>query len=50
MPLCKKGVRIVRAGIEANADRILTLNPRHFRLIYPEAADHIVDASAESAP
>lgn len=41
---------IVHAGIKANADRILTLNPRHFRLIYPEVADRIVDPSVESAP
>jgi predicted nucleic acid-binding protein len=41
---------IVWAGIKANADHILTLNPRHFRLIYPEAADRIVDPSAENAP
>ncbi|MBX3000116.1 MAG: PIN domain-containing protein [Caldilineaceae bacterium] len=41
---------IVRAGIKAGVDRILTLNPCHFRLIYPEAEDRIVDPSAESAP
>jgi hypothetical protein len=41
---------IVYVGIKANADRVLTLYPRHFRLIYPEIADRIVDPSAESAP
>jgi predicted nucleic acid-binding protein len=40
---------IVRAGIKAGVDRILTLNPRHFRLISPEAAARIVDPGEESA-
>lgn len=34
---------ILHAGIKAGADRVLTLNPRHFRQIYPEMADRIVD-------
>lgn len=37
---------ILRAGMKANADRILTLNPRHFRSIDPALADRIVDPSA----
>jgi predicted nucleic acid-binding protein len=41
---------ILHAGIKASADRILTLNPCHFRLIYPEVADLIVDPIEDSAP
>jgi len=37
---------ILRAGIKANADRILTLNPAHFRRIDPSLADRIVDPAA----
>lgn len=38
---------ILRAGVKANADRILTLNPRHFRRIDPSLADRIVDPAAQ---
>lgn len=34
---------ILRAGVKAGADRILTLNPRHFRRIDPALTDRIVD-------
>ena len=37
---------ILRAGVKANADRILTLNARHFRSIDSTLADHIFDPSA----
>ena len=37
---------ILRAGMKANADRILTLNPSHFRRIDPGLADRIVDPAA----
>ncbi len=37
---------ILRAGMKANADRILTLNPSHFRRIDPSLADRIVDPAA----
>jgi len=36
---------ILRAGVKANTDRILTLNPRHFQRIDPTLADRIVDPS-----
>lgn len=38
---------ILRAGVKANADRILTLNARHFQRIDPALADRIVDPSAQ---
>jgi len=41
---------IVYAGLKANADRILTLNPRHLRLIYPALADRILDPTEANAP
>jgi len=37
---------ILRAGVKADADRILTLNPKHFQRIDPGLADRIVDPSA----
>ena len=37
---------ILRAGVKGNADRILTLNARHFRSIDPALADRIFDPSA----
>ncbi|HRJ43129.1 MAG: PIN domain-containing protein [Caldilineaceae bacterium] len=36
---------ILRAGVKANADRILTLNAKHFRRIDPALADRIFDPS-----
>lgn len=39
---------ILRAGMKVNADRILTLNPGHFRRINPSLADRIVDPAAQS--
>jgi len=38
---------ILRAGMKANVDRILTLNPSHFRRIDPNLADRIVDPAAQ---
>jgi len=32
----------------SDADQIITLNPKHFRSIYPSLADRIVDPNAES--
>lgn len=37
---------ILHAGRKGDADRILTLNPRHFRRIDPALADRIVDPTA----
>jgi len=38
---------ILRAGVKAKADRILTLNARHFQRIDPNLADRIFDPSAQ---
>jgi predicted nucleic acid-binding protein len=38
---------ILRAGMKANADRIITLNPGHFRRIDPSLADRIFDPAAQ---
>jgi predicted nucleic acid-binding protein len=41
---------IVYAGIKAGADHILTLNPRHFRAIYPIHAGQILDPTEMAEP
>ncbi|MCI0556104.1 MAG: hypothetical protein L0287_34620 [Anaerolineae bacterium] len=34
---------IFYAAVKAGADQLLTLNPRHFRQIYPGYADRVVE-------
>ena len=37
----------VFAGIKSGVDQILTFNPKHFRQIYPEFADRVVEPVLE---
>ena len=34
---------IFHAAVKADADHLLTLNPKHFRQIYPEFADRVIE-------
>jgi predicted nucleic acid-binding protein len=39
---------IFYAAMKSGADQVVTLNPRHFRQIYPELANRVVGLTAEA--
>lgn len=38
---------IFYAAVKAEADQLLTLNPKHFRQIYPEFAERVIEPGSE---